>query len=431
MIYVDSLLLVFCSTIGLLLRYAPFAPLATPRQKKMIAIWFSVISVINYSVLLYLEVMWKIEGMFLYLRFGMLIYASVLTVVSILIFNGKIREHLFVFGVVSSCNYLLLTIPNFLVTLFQSLTATQYADLILISFAALMAAAYVPMKRMLCNAVTPFLQLDAGVYWNTIWFIPIALLCTRLLNVGGEHNTGGLQQLLSSGLSGSVIILICLNLAKDNRRVREHQVMERQLLEQEMHYNALQTHVEDTRKARHDLKHHMAAILHCVEQNDRKGARQYCQEMMARAESNVAIPYTGNTAADGVLYHYMQQALDRRIVLENMGTIRSPGIADVDLCVLLGNALDNAIAGCLTIADNRNIQVISQSEDQLLSIMVRNTYDGQVEQDQDGLLSRKRDHGPGVGLRSMQAVCDRYGGSMDIHYDESTFTVIFALPLGE
>ncbi len=429
--YLSSLLMAFCTSLAMLVRYAPFRAVAIPRQKRIMTVCFILFSALNFAALVGLQMRWGLQGLFLYLRFGMLIFASLLTVVSILVISGKIREHLFVFGVVSSCNYLLLSIPNYLITLFPGMTVTQYVAMILIPYTILMGATYVPMKRLVCGAVTPSLHLNAGAYWSTLWFIPIALLGTRLVFAGSEHNTGGLQQLLSSGLSGSVIILLCLNVSRANRQLQERRALGQQLLSQEMHYNALQTHVEDTRKARHDLKHHMAAILHCVEQNDRDGARRYCQEMMARTESDVAIPYTGNKAADGVLYYYMQQALDRRILLENVGTIRNPGIADVDLCVLLGNALDNALAGCLTIPDNRSIQVISQSEDQLLSIMVRNTYDGKVELSGDGLLSRKRDQAHGVGLRSMKAVCDRYGGSMEFHYDENTFTVMFALPLGE
>lgn len=424
-----AVLLALCDTAGILLRYAPFAPVVTPRQRKVLLITYSVFSAVNLVVLLALFSFWGMEGVFAHLRFGMILYSAVLTVVNILVIREKTREHLFVFGVVCTCKYLLLAVPNYLITLVQVMSAEAYLYLILIAYTVLLVATYFPLRTLLCSTVTPILYLVDGTYWNTIWFIPIALFGSRFLFAGGEHNSGGLLQLLSSGLSGAIIILMCLSISQDHQRLRERQNLQQQLLNQKIHYSELQTRAEDARKTRHDLKHHLAAILHFVELNDRDGARNYCLELMGRVDGRDWIPYTGNTAVDGVLYYYMQQAAEHKIDFQSVGVVQNPGIADIDLCVLLGNALDNALAGCMTIPERRSIQVVSQSENQLLSILVRNTFDGKLEQSEEGLLSRKRHKTVGVGIHSMEAVCQQYGGSMEIQYDDTTFTVMFVLPL--
>lgn len=431
MAFIGAVLLTLCTTVGVMLRYAPFAPMVTPRQKKRMRIACFIASAINMVILITMLTVWKIEGVFLFLRYGMVLYAVVMTAVSIILIPGKIREHLFVFGVVSTCKHLLLSVPNFLITLIPGLSHEQYLQIILGSYIFLLLATFYPLRNMLCGAVTPFLHLEDSDYWNTIWFIPIALFGTRFLFVGGEHNSGGLVQLLSSGLAGSIIILMCLSISRDHPRMQERQRLEQQLVNQKLHYNELQVRLEDARKTRHDIKHHLAAILHFVDINDREGARNYCLDLMEHVEGRDPIPYTGNTAADGVIYHYMQRCAQKQVELQVMGVIRNPGIADMDLCVLLGNALDNALAGCMTIETNRHIQLVSQSEAQLLSILVRNTFDGKVEAGEEGLLSRKRDHAMGVGMRSMETVCHQYGGSMEVQYDENTFTVMFVLPLTE
>lgn len=427
--FIVSVMLTLCSTIGILLRYAPFETSATPHQKRVVQAWSIVLTAVHFCVLFGILRAWKTEAVFLYLRFGMILYAGLLALVNILAIPGRIREHLFVFGVVSACKYLLLSIPNYLITLLRGLTQNQYLCLILVSYLLLLMAAYIPLRRLLCSAVTPILHLVDGTYWSTVWFIPIALLGTRVLYAGGEHNAGGLLQLLNSALSGTVIIFMCLSISRDHRQIQAHRDLEQQLLNQKLHYSELQTRVEDARKTKHDLKHHMAAILHFVELNERENARIYCMDLIDRMESRESIPYTGNAAVDGILYHYMQRAAMHKIELQSMGIIRNPGIADLDLCVLLGNALDNAVEGCLRVPENRSIQVVSQLEGHLLSVMIRNTFDGKVEQSAEGLLSRKRDHAQGIGIRSMEEICRTYGGSMEIQYDESTFTVMFVLPL--
>lgn len=428
---IGTVLLTLCSTVGILLRFAPFEASATLHQKRTIRIWSTVLTSVHFLVLLGGLSVYKTEGIFFYLRFGMVAYAGLLTMVNILVIPGKIREHLFVFGVVTTCKHLLLSIPNFLITLILGLTPSQYLVLILGSYTLLLLAAYVPLRKLLCSAVTPILQLVDGTYWNTVWFTPIALLGIRLLYVGGEHNSGGPVQLLSSALSGTVIIFMCLSIAKDHKQIQAHRNLEQQMLNQKLHYSELQTRVEDARKTRHDLKHHMAAILHFVEQNDRESAGAYCMEWLDRVDRRENIPYTGNAAVDGILYHYMQRAAMHQIELQSMGIIRNPGIADLDLCVLLGNALDNAVAGCLTVPENRSIQIVSQIEDRLLSVMVRNTFDGKVKKNDEGLLSRKREATHGIGIQSMKEICHAYGGSMEVQFDDSTFTVMFVLPLQE
>lgn len=122
-------------------------------------------------------------------------------------------------------------------------------------------------------------------------------------------------------------------------------------------------------------------------------------------------------------------AEQKQIQFDYYGTIRSRSIADIDLCVLLGNALDNAVAGCMTIDSGRSIRLISQSEKSLLSIVVSNSFDGRVQQAEDKILSRKRENRAGVGLVSMKSICERYGGSMQTQWDENKFTVMFLLPL--
>jgi hypothetical protein len=431
MIFIASFLLLLCSCVGIALRYAPFAPIISQHQKRDLYICYTIAIVMKLISLVILMAVGGIDGAFLYLRYGLLFHAVILTLVNIILIPGHLREHLFVFGVVMTFKYLLMAIPNYLITFYPSGTPTAYLFLILVTYTAALLISYFPLRLLLQHSVTPFLHLHEGSYWNTIWFIPIAMFGIRFIQVGGTHDTGSIRQIMSNALAASIVVLICLSISKDHRKEESHRSLERQLTDQRGHYLALQTRVEEARKTRHDLKHHMAAILNMVEHDDKEGVRNYCTGLMDSVQVREYIPYTGNTAADGVLYHYLQRCTEHRIELELRGVICCPGIADMDLCVLLGNALDNALAGCLTLPDHRSIQVVAQSENQLLSIMIRNNYDGKVETGSNGILSRKKAARQGVGLRSMEAVCRRCGGEMTVQYDDTTFTVVFLLPLSE
>ena len=103
----------------------------------------------------------------------------------------------------------------------------------------------------------------------------------------------------------------------------------------------------------------------------------------------------------------------------------------MDLCVLLGNALDNAFTACLTSNEQKSISLIAQSEENVLSIVIQNTFDGKMDVEKDVIFSRKRDKEQGVGLKSMKEICDKYQGTMETKWDESKFTLLIMLPINE
>lgn len=431
MLFLIAALLTFCVNVGTVQRYVTFAPVVSPRQKKILFLVYGVLAAVNLTFLTVALHIWGLNAAFLYLRFGGIAYAAVLTLVNVLVIRGKTQEHLFVAGVVLTCNYLLMSVPNYAVTFIQQPSLEASLFVVLAVYAAVLLLVGWPLGALLRYSVTPFLGNDSGGYWKTIWFIPIAFFGTKFINLGGEHNTGGIAQLLSNALYIVVIVMLCLSIAAGQRRMNDQRAMEKLLVGQKRHYEELKVRVETARKSRHDVKHWITAIRHYIQIDDKEGLHKFCDDLVASQGSEERIPYTGNAAADGVLYHFLQLTKQENVELQYSGVIHSNGIADLDMCTLLGNALDNALMGCRTMPDGRIIQLISQSEPQLLSIMVRNTFDGKVEQDKDGIRSRKRENRRGVGITSMQSICKRYGGSMDLQWDEKTFTVMFLLPLKE
>lgn len=424
-----ALIIGLCTAAGTMLRSAPFKSVLTPRQKRITVAYCAGLTVLTVAFLTVIFHIWGLTAAFTYLRYGCIVYAAVQMLIDILVVRGRVREHLFVYGLVVGFHYLLLTVPNFVITFLPEVDSTTIIFTVLGVYLLLILLTYWPIRILVCNAVEPLLHLDSGGYWNTVSFIPIVLFATKFLSLGGEHDAGSIQQLISSALYFAVMVLTCLSITDDQEQMYKNHVMEEQLNSQKLYYAELRVRVDDARKNHHDFKHHLAAILHYADMDDKEGLRSYCNELMESTSGRGTIPYTGNPAADGVLYHYMQRAQQEQIDFRYSGSIHSCGIADTDLCALLGNALDNAVTACGTIPQGRSITLFSQSEKQMLSIVIRNTFDGKVEQSGGRLLSRKRENRPGVGVTSMKSICERYGGNMTVQWDDQCFTVMFLLPL--
>lgn len=424
-----SIIISLCYVSGLLLRYVPFKSSTTSKQKMILFVSYAAALVANISVL---TVVFRTNGIsILSINLDLLVFSIVNILVNIIMIRGRTREHLFVYGITINCNYLIVSIPTYIVTELNSVdVATGYIIAALIHV-LLLVIFYHPTRNLLRNTVEPFLILDSGNYWRIIWFIPIAMFFAMYFAFPWKTQVYTIMHIISRALTVTATILMCLSVAADHKRLAEKKAIEDQLTIQRLHYAQLQQKVEDARKLSHDFKHHIAAIRHFIDTDNKEGLRDYCNDLYAWNMVEMNIPYTGNAAADGVFYRYSQLAHENSIKFNYSGKIKSNGIADMDICVLLGNALDNALNGCLTVSENRSISVISQAEEQTLSIVVQNSFDGEIKrnEDDDILLSRKRGNKPGVGLKSMKAICSQYGGTLETKWDENTFTILLLLPI--
>lgn len=423
--------LVLCMLSGLLLRHAPFAHVVPRYRRKLLYTLYGVLTAAVF-VICGLLLHYKGPQIILFLlQSAVPGYGLLLSVVNMILIPGYTKEHLLALGVTNTCHFLLLSVPDYITSLLQDTDALTQLITFVGIYLLLIGGVHWPFRKLLKSTIEPFLSLKVDKYGHTVFFAPIALYGAMTFVLLGTETTDKLLQVFSSLFSGGMIVLLCLGMISDTNRMKQQETMQKQLEGQKLHYAELEFRVEEARKNRHDFKHHIAAIHHYMDIDDKEGLRSYCSELMERTGNKEQIPYTGNAAADGVLYNCLQRAKPEKIAVRYSGTVHSRGIADVDLCTLLGNALDNAIAGCLTVETGRQIEMLSQSEPHVLSIVVRNTFDGKILQSENGILSRKRKNRKGVGLASMQAICKQYGGSMDYTWDENNFTVVFVLPLTE
>jgi len=141
---------------------------------------------------------------------------------------------------------------------------------------------------------------------------------------------------------------------------------------------------------------------------------------------------TGNVMMDAVLSSKETEALRNQINFTLKMDIPH-GIPDIsiDICTLLGNALDNAIEGCARAPiDNRFINIeIRATKTQFLCLVI-NTLDKKPIREGCFLKSSKTGAGNhGIGLKSMKQTCDALGGDFCFEYTETHFKLQIYLPV--
>lgn len=410
-----------CLISGLLLRYEAISSLVTREKQRILLICYAVALIMN-TVALWLW--FSAFGLSLApSKYSGVVFAAVTTAINILVVRKQTKAHLFSTGIVMVCNYLLLAVPSYVNHVLEMAGASISPFFTVAVYAAVLLLSFFPIRKLLGNTVKPFLSEESGHYWGSIWFLPIAMFGMLFLAFPGNRRVESLSAVLGGILCAAVMILMCWRIAEDYRQMQHKQIMEEQLADQKLYYAQLQAKVEEARKTGHDFKHFAQAMRHYLSNDDMEGLRSCCIDLTQRLNQASAICDVGNSVADAVLYRYGELAREEKIQVKVQGELICDWISDMDICVLLGNLLDNAIEGCKTMEEDRRLAITFQHTESAVCMLIQNTYDGLVKMEDGEMLSRKRERLSGIGLKSVEELCQKYRGQIDICPDETLFSV--------
>lgn len=230
--------------------------------------------------------------------------------------------------------------------------------------------------------------------------------------------------------SSYVILLASLiGQSKAAKLEEELHISDIQINAQQKQLEHFQDYIEGTAKAQHDMKHHMVALQGFADKRDYSGMEKYLNDCISRIDGRKSGIYSGNPAVDALLGHYRQMADEERIQISIQVEIEEEFIIkDTDVCIILGNLLENAYEACIRQKDGRRyITVKIHQTGGVLIILVENSYMGIVRKNDGVFLSAKAKSRKGIGLESVIDVTKRYNGIPKIEYDGKIFRVSLLL----
>ena len=208
------------------------------------------------------------------------------------------------------------------------------------------------------------------------------------------------------------------------------------LLEQEEH--SLNQYVEEaktrydrTKSFRHDIRNHIAVIKDLLESGKFKEAVSYIEDMDHMAEKMSFPCSTNNPVVDILMGNKLGIAESMGISVDCSLLLPYPcGLKDMDICIVLSNALDNAIQACKNMrlpapsgacntgCTNGYIHVSGRIQGDFLMMEVENSFRG------------KSAVKKGTGLSNIKAVAEKYNGAMSIETREDVFVlqVLLVIP---
>lgn len=239
---------------------------------------------------------------------------------------------------------------------------------------------------------------------------------------------------MKSSLTSSIIVLIVnviifklyLLLSKEKELQKFNAVYEQQLELCNQHMREQESVMMDFRNIRHDIKHHYIILLEMIDKNKNKMAMEYLESLIT------SIPRVGISCSDNIVIDSLINAKNAIAIQDDIDfkidvhiPIQLP-FRSADLCILLGNLLDNAIEASYLLEEaQRSIRLYMKYDKNILIITVLNNYNGYLVKERNGkIITSKRDStNHGIGLESVNKVASKYYGSMVIETKDNIFKV--------
>ena len=191
------------------------------------------------------------------------------------------------------------------------------------------------------------------------------------------------------------------------------------LLEQQEHslnqyVEEAKTRYDETKSFRHDIRNHIAVVKNLLQSGKLEEAVSYMEDMDDMAEKMSFPCSTNNPVVDILVGNKLGIAKSMGIDADCSLLLPYPcGIRDIDICIVLSNALDNAIHAVRGLDDSieKYIRVSGRIQGDLLMIEIENSFPGK------GVFKKGR------GLSNIKKVVEKYDGAMNIETQENVFVL--------
>jgi len=292
---------------------------------------------------------------------------------------------------------------------------------------------YLPMTFIVYKYFRPlflYMLRNSKKGWVTFCLIPLSYNAfTTLL---GRYDVEMVREEPILWLDTTVAILIIaayVLILRFFKQTREQLILQNEQNILAMQVSALQARYETIKEAeekmvicRHDLRHHLNLINAYLADNNLAGVRKYITEIENNIDDTKIKKYCDNDTVNLIMASYINMAKNENILVESQVFIpQDCAVSDMDLCIILANAIENAIYACMNIEDinARKINISCKSKNDKLFIQVTNNFSGEVIFAEDMPISAQENHG--FGTKSIAATVEKYSGLYSFTADNGVF----------
>ena len=275
-----------------------------------------------------------------------------------------------------------------------------------------------------------FLKTSYWIMFVVVFFPSIltAFLLFRLTYNVTDEMIRNLSILASIGLMGAAFASVFLyeHLSKQTETENRERQYAQHIKEQSKHLDEILIMQNKLKSFKHDMKNHYIALAGYFQSGDYKGGSEYLDKINGEITKNDIVD-TGNIALDAIISTKKALADEKGIAFES--TVQIPqqlSIEAADICIVFGNALDNAIEACEKIQNGeKNIHLSVIYEEDAIICKIVNTIEADKKITLKSTKKDKKNHG--FGIENIKQALSKYNHVIKMDQDEREFVLSFVI----
>ena len=290
-----------------------------------------------------------------------------------------------------------------------------------------------------CNGIRVKRRMRQSALNNTYWILYtllvsiVGMVSFFIFRIGYEFNNtfyNSFATMSAVGMTFCTVLVLCLyeKQAEQSAQLRKREQYERHLKSQVKHLDEILIKQEELRRVRHDMSNQLVAIQGYFHEGDTAGGEAYVTSLLQNLQTPSARIKTGNSALDAILSTKKALAESKGIIVDMEVQISDQlPLEPVDVCVIFGNALDNAIEACdrITEGEKKISLVLVQRAGKLFCHLINTAP---MNPSKDFSITSKADkENHGFGLVNLKESLEKYDSEPVIDYKDELFSIKFVV----
>lgn len=275
------------------------------------------------------------------------------------------------------------------------------------------------------------ISLEGNIYLLLLsCFIKYSVIYYGTRSMASDNSLWTNLLITLAAIAGVILLLFSLYYV-DRRLVLALEKQQNLFLKRQM--TAWKEEEKQLSSFRHDFKNHMLCIKNLISGGKETEALEYLNSITHSVNSLSPHISTGNVYADAIIREKLVLAQAKGIQLET-DLIFPPSemLSPMDLCIILSNALDNALEACskLSKEETKAIQAVSYVRHSCLIIEIKTPLPSPKSDRADIFVSTKEDSRlHGIGLTNIHQAVERCHGTLSLAAQDSIFHFSLMIPL--
>lgn len=216
-------------------------------------------------------------------------------------------------------------------------------------------------------------------------------------------------------------------------------VIEIQTEQSQKHLDEVRSIYREMRGYKHDFRHHLQTLKGYMEVGEFERALSYLDELEEDLQDIDNSLKTGNVTVDVILSGKLAQAKISGIPVTMKASVPAElTLSDVELSIIFGNLLDNAMDACTASDEEPFIRIYIAMKGNMLYFSMLNSATAKKKKHGTLFSSNKNEtsvngHGKtyahGHGLVHVERIISHHGGWIKFNSEDGAFTTEFLVPV--